>query len=676
MSGDVTHLIIGPDGHGVTEYALALARHTGGHVVRDTGPLPPGPVHVTFTDHLFGPGPEEAVDNVLARCAGHPLSISLHDIPQPQEGTQRFARRSPAYLRLAEAADLVVCNSRHEASFFDSPVEVIPLPVPALDSPYEPEAGTVGILGFIYPGKGHDELIRIMAGTGWELRAIGGVSAGHDDWARYLQDLAVECGVSLSITGYLPEEELAVAMGRIAVPVCAHRHYSASGSLMSWLGAGRHVLVSDSPYTREVARRWPGRIGIVSDWREALRQAAASPVPPVGAASGWDWPEVAADWRSRWAGLWPAVSVVIPYYNNPEGLRQVVAAVRAQDYPGKVAIIVADDGSSLPPPELGCVVVRQEDLGFRAAAARNLGAAAASGEVLLFLDGDTVADPGYLRAVVPHVVADRRAVVVGTRSTGPERREPAWLRQAWSQTGHLQRADETSWRFIISSVLTCSRSFFGEVGGFDPTLVGYGGEDWEFGFRAWHAGARFVHEPRATATHDEPDWGERDGDPARQAAEKNAETIALARRITHPAARPAGVIFATADIAVVVPDFPEPGVAETVIAGWLRAGDVAVVVPGPVPELFGADPRVRSATRGERIRFLLRSPVVPTGPVMELVDRICAAGGEAEVLVEGEVVASACTRRREALGGRAVTLPADWEIIAGPRRLERDFAGW
>lgn len=676
MTGPVTHLVVGPDGHGVTEYALALAHHTGGHVVREIGPLPAGPVQVTFTDHLFGPDPEEAVERVLAWCAGHPLSVSLHDIPQPQEGADRFARRCPAYRRLAGEADLVVCNSRHEAAFFNSPVAVIPLPVPAVDSPYDPEPGTVGTVGFIYPGKGHDDLIRALAGTGLQLRALGGVSAGHDDWAEYLQDLATECGVSLHITGYLSEEDLAVEMGRIAVPVCAHRHYSASGSLMTWLGAGRHVLVSDSSYTREMADRWPGRLEIVSDWREALLEAAASPAPPVAAAARWDWPEVAAEWRSRWAGLWPAVSVVIPYYNDAEGLRQVVAATRAQDYPGEVEIVVADDGSSIPPPDLGCVVVRQEDHGFRAAAARNLGAEAASGEVLAFLDGDTVPDPGYLRAVVPHVVADRRAVVVGSRLTGPGRSEPAWLRQAWSQTGHLHRADETSWRFIISAVLTCSRSFFEEFGGFDPTLVGYGGEDWELGFRAWHTGARFVHEPRATASHDEPDWGHRGCDPVRQAEEKNAETTALAQRITHPSARPVGVIFATADVAVTVPDFPGPGIRETVIAGWLRAGDVAVALTGPVPEIFCADPRVGTGTRGERIRFVLDRPVMPTGPVADLVDRICAAGGDAELLVEGTAAATAQTRRGAALGGRTVTFSVDWETVEGPRRLERDFAGW
>lgn len=671
MSAAVTHLVVGPDGHGVTEYALALAHHSEGPVVRDVGPLPPGPVHVTFTDHLFGPGPEEAVDRVLARCAGHRLSVSLHDVPQPQEGAERFARRSPAYRRLAGAADLVVCNSRHEASFFDSDVEVVPLPVPAIDSPYAPEPGTVGVLGFIYPGKGHDDVIRALAGTGLRIRALGGVSAGHEDWARHLRDLAAECGVDLHITGYLSDADLAAEMGRIAVPVCAHRHYSASGSLMTWLGAGRRVLVSDSPYTREMAGQWPGRIDVVDDWRAPLLEAATSPAPPLGAADGWDWPEVAAAWAERWADLWPSVSVVVPYYNNAAGLREVVAGVRAQDYPGQVEVVVADDGSSVPPPELGCVVVRQEDLGFRAAAARNLGAAAASGEVLTFFDGDTVPAPGYLRAAVPHVTANPRAVVVGSRLTGPDRTEPAWLTQAWERTGHLHRADETSWRFILSAALTCTRDFFGEFGGFDATMVGYGGEDWELGFRAWHAGAGLVHEPRAVATHDEPDWGHRSPD----VGQKNAESLALAHRITHPSARPGGVIFEVADVAVAVPRFPEPGVTETVIAGWLRAGDVAVVTD-EVPGLFRADPRVRTSARGQRITFTLDRPVVPRAPVAELVDRICAAGGDADLLVDGTVAAGARTRRREALGGGTVALPVDWEIVGGPRRLERDFAGW
>ena len=652
----ICHLIVGPEGHGVTEYARSLAAHSPGSVLVGAGPLPPGPVHATFTDHLFGDSPDAAVDALLARCVGHPLSVSLHDIPQPGEGAERFARRAPAYRRLASAADLAVVNSRHEASFFGGAVEVVPLPVPTIDSPYDPEPGTVGILGFIYPGKGHDDLLRAVAGTGLRVRALGGVSAGHDDWARHLHDLAASLGVELEITGWLSDADLAREMGRIEIPVCAHRHYSASGSLMAWLGAGRTVLVSDSPYTREMAQRWPG-ISVVEDWPAALRGFRSG--PPTPGDSGWDWPELAETWQGWWRGLWPRVSVVIPYYDNPDGLREVVAGVRAQDYPGEIETIVADDGSPTPPPELGCLVVRQEDLGFRAAAARNLGAASATGEVLTFFDGDTVPEPGYLTAVVPHLRADAPTVVVGTRLTGPDRAEPAWLGDAWRETGHLQRADDSSWRFIISAALSCPTAFFRELGGFDATLVGYGGEDWEFGHRAWEAGARLIHEPRAVAVHDEPDWGARAAD----AGEKNAESVALAHRISHPLARPAGVLFDTADTEVHVPGWAEPGVTETVIIGWLRAGDVHVIVDA-VPELFRADPRVRTQAQGARYTVLLDAPVIPRGPFVGTRNATC--------LREGRQVARVRGRRREA----AVEVEVDWELIDGPQRLEREFAGW
>ncbi|GAB3698339.1 glycosyltransferase [Corynebacterium nasicanis] len=651
----ICHLIVGPDGHGVTEYARSLAAYSPGSVLRGHGPLPPGPVHVTFTDHLFGETPAAGVEKLLARCAGHPLSVSLHDIPQEAEGAQRLARRAPAYRELLAAADLAVVNSHHEATFFGGDVPVIPLPVPTIDSPYRPVPGTVGILGFLYPGKGHDDVLRAVAGTGLRVRALGGVSEGHAGYARQLQELAAELGVSFEITGWLSEADLAAEMGRIEIPVCAHRHYSASGSLMTWLGAGRTVLVSDSPYTREMAATWPG-IRIVTDWPQALREF--TPAPPTRPA-GWEWAEVAAAWERHWRALWPRVSVVIPYYNNPAGLGEVIAGVQKQNYPGEVEIIVADDGSPVPPDVHGrALVVSQEDRGFRAAAARNLGADSATGEVLAFLDGDTVPAPGYLRAVVPHVHAEGRTVVVGSRLTGPERVEPQWLRDAWTQTGHLQRADGSSWRFIVSAALTCGRDFFRELGGFDATMVGYGGEDWEFGHRAWESGARFIHEPRAVAIHEEPDWGGRAAD----TGEKNAESIALAHRITHPLARPAGVIFDTADLEVHVPGWPDPGVTETVIIGWLRAGDVHVIID-PVPDLFRADPRVRAQAHGARRSVLLDAPVIPDSlPTTH--NATCFRAGRQVARVRG--------RRREA----AVEIEVTWQLIDGPRRLEREFAGW
>ena len=77
------------------------------------------------------------------------------------------------------------------------------------------------------------------------------------------------------------------------------------------------------------------------------------------------------------------VSVVVPYYQTPELLELMVAALEGQTWPAdRLELVVADDGSRQAPvirTTLAHRVVRQPDLGFRAAAARNLGWRAARG---------------------------------------------------------------------------------------------------------------------------------------------------------------------------------------------------------------------------------------------------------------------------------------------------------
>ncbi|QYH19337.1 glycosyltransferase [Corynebacterium aquatimens] len=364
---------------------------------------------------------------------------------------------------------------------------------------------------------------------------------------------------------------------------------------------------------------------------------------------------------------WPDVSVVIPHYNAPDSLARVVEAVRAQDYAGEVEIVVADDGSESLPQIPGVRLVQQEDMGFRAAAARNLGAAAASGEVLAFLDADTVPEQGYLSAVVPHIVGDPRAVVVGTRLTGAQRSEPQWLADAWEATDNLRAADHSSWRYVISAVLTCSKAFFDKVGGFDGSFVGYGGEDWEFGFRAWNAGATLVHEPLAVAVHPEEDFGSRYDDPSQRIRVKNAESLALARRISHPLARPEGVIFSNFGVSVAVPELDGEGVLEFVIAEWVKVG--AYVRVAEVPELFAADPRVGTDPVDARVHV-----AVGAGWAPQDMDALRAA--EHVLCPDGTMLR---TRRAAALGLEPVTArPEDIGLtpVAGPLQLERYFAGW
>lgn len=332
-----------------------------------------------------------------------------------------------------------------------------------------------------------------------------------------------------------------------------------------------------------------------------------------------------------------SVSVIVPFYRAQQDLDRLVAALTAQTHPAaRTQLVVADDGSPVPPAlpadlPFDVVTVRHEDRGFRASAARALGVAAADGEVLAFLDGDMLPEPGYLAAALDAVAAEApgEAVVVGRRRHADEAwlarawaagwrpgaqvpgpallEEPAWLRDAYRHTEGLRRADSTGYRFVISAVLTVARGVYEDAGGFDPGFVGYGGEDWELAHRLWRAGGALRHEPRAVAWQAGADFGARE-DPVRARRTKNREALVLAPRISAPTARGSALGLAGAGLA----PHARVGVRLRADGDAGGPGDAAVVLgvdavlraaPGARVEVAGAvgpeaaacltDPRVR-----------------------------------------------------------------------------------
>ncbi|MEZ0491796.1 glycosyltransferase [Kineococcus sp. TBRC 1896] len=311
----------------------------------------------------------------------------------------------------------------------------------------------------------------------------------------------------------------------------------------------------------------------------------------------------------------PLVSVVVPHYEGPHDLALVLAALELQDHPlDRLEVLVADDGSRQAPdpgPRPYPVrVLRQADEGFRAAAARNLGAAAAGGEVLCFLDADTVPEPGYVSAVVRAVVAGADLVVGRRRHAdlsattpdglrrwftgdGPAPREfdePAWLREAYERTADLADAGDDAYRFVISAVLSTTRRLFEDTGGFEEAFSAYGGEDWEFAHRCWLRGARFRHVRDAVAWHDGPDFAGRTED-AQARLSRNVEGLTLARFVPGRATRGDQLVWAHPDVVVRLRD-TGAAVADVVacvrslLAGadagvWLRDGAALAVLEDP-----------------------------------------------------------------------------------------------
>lgn len=315
------------------------------------------------------------------------------------------------------------------------------------------------------------------------------------------------------------------------------------------------------------------------------------------------------------------VSVVMPYFEQPDTLLRMFGALLADPALDQVDVVVVDDGSRQPPPSPPAALadrvtmLRQDDRGCRPAAARNLGAAHAAGDVLVFLDPDTLPEPGTIHRLArwPATVAD--ALVVGHRYhgdldgwTGPEvtawlrgqrpppvrRRDPEWLDDAYRDSADLRDVDHRSYRFVISGIMACDRILFDDLGGFDPDRVGYGGEDWELASRAYAAGAVLVHDPTALAWHDEPDVGDRP-----PTADKNEETLWLATRLTDPCARPSGLCLGGPrwTVAVDLPPGLDPAHWIVTVDGVLRElPDAAVTLSAQAP----AD-AVAAATRDARV---------------------------------------------------------------------------
>ncbi|WP_440709366.1 glycosyltransferase [Herbiconiux sp. YIM B11900] len=315
----------------------------------------------------------------------------------------------------------------------------------------------------------------------------------------------------------------------------------------------------------------------------------------------------------------PRVSVVIVHYDQPVELSRTLHALCRQTLPA-LEVIVVDDGSPSAPhvPE-GIRLIRLPDRGFRAAAARNAGAAVASGDVLCFLDADTAPEPEYLARLSRLPAVCPEAVTVGRRrhaafddtdaaaaepveKAGPraELPEPAWLRDAYAASQNLLDADHHSYRFIIGAVLACSRAFFAETGGFDERFDRYGGEDWEWAHRAWTHGAVFAHVPEAVAWHDGADLAGRSRDRGELRRRKNAEALVLFDRIglRGPGGATRGLRTAALDVVV---ELPAGAVAATFVCADLlleALPDARIVVDDELAAALPADERIVARSQG------------------------------------------------------------------------------
>ena len=233
-----------------------------------------------------------------------------------------------------------------------------------------------------------------------------------------------------------------------------------------------------------------------------------------------------------------AVSIVVSTYEWPEALGAVLRGLAGQS-DTSFEVVVADDGSTVETaetvarwePVFGTRLahVWQPDEGFRLARVRNLGAAAARGDFLVFIDGDCIprrhfvaairrgAIPGWflattrlelgeplsravLRGELPvggwsaaRLVARGRGGVHGVRHLTPRDR-----RRAWRPTLPDFAPPGNAYGFCTG----VARADFEAVNGFDGRFVGWGDQDVDLAVRLRRRGLRCGYAgPRSAMLH-------------------------------------------------------------------------------------------------------------------------------------------------------------------------------
>lgn len=200
------------------------------------------------------------------------------------------------------------------------------------------------------------------------------------------------------------------------------------------------------------------------------------------------------------------VSFIVPAYNEAHRVAAILNSMDRQTYPSVELVFVDDgsiDGTLQRLVRVGSVrpVRTIRHLVPRGvAAARNSGARAAEGDILVFMDADLTLPDDFASRLLAHYTAGADYVLVGSRVADRSRAVSRYLQSehelALAQP-ELQRS---------SQAFSVRRHVYREVGPFREDLPR--GDDSEFGERVMAAGFRRVEDLTIEVLHDRPrTWG-------------------------------------------------------------------------------------------------------------------------------------------------------------------------
>jgi glycosyltransferase involved in cell wall biosynthesis len=210
----------------------------------------------------------------------------------------------------------------------------------------------------------------------------------------------------------------------------------------------------------------------------------------------------------------PFVSVVIPVFNNPEGLKICLAALENQTYPKSLYEVIVVDNSSAESIEsiinqFGQAVATYESRPG-SYAARNKGISLAKGEVIAFTDSDCIPATDWIEKGVANLLHVPKCGLVAGKVDlffkNPDKPTAVELYDS-ILLNHPQKEFIERERFGATANVFTFRSVIDNVGSFDDTLKSCADQEWgwrvfSFGYHQIYADDTCVAHPARYSLHE------------------------------------------------------------------------------------------------------------------------------------------------------------------------------
>ncbi|KAF4657674.1 hypothetical protein FOL47_008329 [Perkinsus chesapeaki] len=214
----------------------------------------------------------------------------------------------------------------------------------------------------------------------------------------------------------------------------------------------------------------------------------------------------------------PKISVVLPCAN--EGEFMVKTAKSINEFTPAYAlheVVVVDDGST-PPLRTLLTDEQQKDLKITWVRhdhftglinAKSKGAAAATGDIIIFLDCHVKPAEGWDKPIVDFIRSNYKRVVVPSITdldpdTWEEHRGGGGMSKCyltWDADFKWFTSDDIYVPIMSGGLLAMSKKWWDETGGYDENMLGWGGENIDQSLRIWLCGGEIVNAKDSYVAH-------------------------------------------------------------------------------------------------------------------------------------------------------------------------------